>query len=113
MKALDNLQFSGSVSMEEIMSDLVKCFKTILKELKKQYEAQKAEQARKQAEKEKQKQEFQKKMEKKKNAWKELNSKVYSFYSKTLSNMRFQSDYLKKKFRNMVFVHFTTKQKKQ
>ena len=34
MKALDNLQFSGSVSMEEIMSDLVKCFKTILKELK-------------------------------------------------------------------------------
>ena len=34
MKVLDNLQFSGSVSMEEIMSDLVKCFKTILKELK-------------------------------------------------------------------------------
>ena len=34
MKALNNLQFSGSVSMEEIMSDLVKCFKTILKELK-------------------------------------------------------------------------------
>ena len=34
MKALDNLQFSGSVSMQDIISDLVKCFKTILKELK-------------------------------------------------------------------------------
>ena len=36
------------------------------------------------------------KLEWKQNAWKELNSKVYSFYSKTLSNMRFQSDYFKK-----------------
>ena len=34
MKALNNLQFSGSVNMQDIISDLVKCFKTILKELK-------------------------------------------------------------------------------
>lgn len=36
------------------------------------------------------------KLEWKQNAWKELNSKVCNFYRKTLSNMRFQSDYLKK-----------------
>ncbi|MBO5857734.1 MAG: hypothetical protein J6Q87_05750 [Clostridia bacterium] len=34
MKALKNLKLTGSVSMEEIIFDLVKCFKTILKELK-------------------------------------------------------------------------------
>ena len=34
MNALKNLKLTGSVSMEEMMSDLVKCFKTILKELK-------------------------------------------------------------------------------
>ncbi len=34
MKVFDNLQFSGSVNMQDIISDLVKCFKTILKELK-------------------------------------------------------------------------------
>lgn len=34
MKALENLQFSGSVNTQDIISDLVKCFKTILKELK-------------------------------------------------------------------------------
>ena len=34
MNVLDNLQFSGSVNMQDIISDLVKCFKTILKELK-------------------------------------------------------------------------------
>ena len=36
------------------------------------------------------------KLQWKQDAWKELNSKVYSLYSKTLSNMRLQSDYLKK-----------------
>lgn len=34
MNTLKNLKLTGSVSMEEMMSDLVKCFKTILKELK-------------------------------------------------------------------------------
>ena len=32
----------------------------------------------------------------KQDAWKELNTKVYALYSKTLSNMRLASDYLKK-----------------
>ena len=36
------------------------------------------------------------KLEWKQDAWKELNTKVYSLYSKTLSNMRFQTDYYKK-----------------
>ena len=36
------------------------------------------------------------KLQWKQDAWKELNSKVYSLYSKTLSNMRFTSDYTKK-----------------
>lgn len=36
------------------------------------------------------------KLQWKQDAWKELNSKVYSLYSKTLSNMRIKSDYLKK-----------------
>ncbi|MGN0307991.1 MAG: flagellar filament capping protein FliD [Lachnospiraceae bacterium] len=36
------------------------------------------------------------KLEWKQDAWKELNAKVYAFYSKTLSNMRLQSDYTKK-----------------
>lgn len=36
------------------------------------------------------------KLQWKQEAWKELNSKVYSLYTKTLSNMRFESDYLKK-----------------
>ena len=36
------------------------------------------------------------KLQWKQDAWKELNSKVYSLYSKTLSNMRLQTDYLKK-----------------
>ena len=36
------------------------------------------------------------KLQWKQDAWKELNSKVYSFYSKTLSNMRLASDYYKK-----------------
>ena len=36
------------------------------------------------------------KLQWKQDAWKELNSKVYSLYSKKLSNMRFQTDYLKK-----------------
>lgn len=36
------------------------------------------------------------KLQWKQDAWKELNTKVYSLYSKTLSNMRLQSDYLKK-----------------
>ncbi len=36
------------------------------------------------------------KLQWKQDAWKELNSKVYSFYSKTLSNMRFATDYYKK-----------------
>ena len=36
------------------------------------------------------------KLQWKQDAWKELNSKVYSLYSKTLSNMRLESDYLKK-----------------
>lgn len=36
------------------------------------------------------------KLQWKQDAWKELNTKVYSFYSKTLSNMRLESDYLKK-----------------
>ena len=34
MNVLENLNLTGSVSMEEIISDLVRCFKTILKELK-------------------------------------------------------------------------------
>ena len=36
------------------------------------------------------------KLQWKQDAWKELNTKVYSLYSKTLSNMRLESDYLKK-----------------
>lgn len=36
------------------------------------------------------------KLQWKQDAWKELNTKVYSFYSKTLSNMRLESDFLKK-----------------
>lgn len=36
------------------------------------------------------------KLEWKQDAWKELNTKVYSFYAKTLSNMRLQSSYMKK-----------------
>lgn len=36
------------------------------------------------------------KLQWKQDAWKDLNKKVYSFYSKTLSNMRFSSDYAKK-----------------
>lgn len=32
----------------------------------------------------------------KQDAWKDLNAKVYSFYTKTLSNMRLESDYSKK-----------------
>ena len=36
------------------------------------------------------------KLQWKQDAWKELNSKVYSFYSKTLSNMRLKGDYYKK-----------------
>lgn len=36
------------------------------------------------------------KLQWKQDAWKELNTKVYSLYSKKLSNMRFESDYLKK-----------------
>lgn len=36
------------------------------------------------------------KLQWKQDAWKELNNKVYSLYSKKLSNMRFESDYLKK-----------------
>lgn len=36
------------------------------------------------------------KLQWKQDAWKELNTKVYNLYSKTLSNMRLQSDYLKK-----------------
>lgn len=36
------------------------------------------------------------KLEWKQDAWKELNAKVYSFYTKSLSNMRLESDYSKK-----------------
>lgn len=36
------------------------------------------------------------KLQWKQDAWKDLNKKVYSFYSKTLDNMRLQSDYSKK-----------------
>ena len=36
------------------------------------------------------------KLEWKQDAWKELNAKVYALYSKTLSNMRLESDYTKK-----------------
>lgn len=36
------------------------------------------------------------KLQWKQDAWKELNTKVYSLYSKKLSNLRFESDYLKK-----------------
>ena len=36
------------------------------------------------------------KLQWKQDAWKELNTKVYSLYSKTLSNMRFEGDYYKK-----------------
>jgi flagellar hook-associated protein 2 len=38
----------------------------------------------------------QKKLGWKQTAWQELNSKIYSFYSKTLSNMRLTGDYAKK-----------------
>ena len=38
----------------------------------------------------------QKKLSWKQDAWKSLNSKIYGFYSKTLSNSRLQSDYIKK-----------------
>ncbi len=38
----------------------------------------------------------QKKLQWKQDSWKSLNSKIYSFYSKTLSNMRIKSDYMKK-----------------
>ena len=38
----------------------------------------------------------QKKLEWKQDAWKSLNSKIYKFYSKTLSNARFKTDYTKK-----------------
>jgi flagellar hook-associated protein 2 len=38
----------------------------------------------------------QKKLEWKQTAWQELNSKIYSFYSKTLSNMRYEGSYVKK-----------------
>ena len=38
----------------------------------------------------------QKKLSWTQDAWKSLNSKIYSFYSKTLSNTRLQSDYIKK-----------------
>lgn len=38
----------------------------------------------------------QKKLQWKQDSWKALNSKIYSFYSKTLSNMRLKSDYMKK-----------------
>lgn len=36
------------------------------------------------------------KLQWKQDAWKELNAKVYGFYTKTLSNMRLESDYSKK-----------------
>lgn len=36
------------------------------------------------------------KLDWKQEAWKDLNKKVYSFYSKTLSNMRFSTDFMKK-----------------
>ena len=36
------------------------------------------------------------KLEWKQDAWKDLNAKVYALYSKTLSNMRLESDYTKK-----------------
>jgi flagellar hook-associated protein 2 len=38
----------------------------------------------------------QKKLSWKQDAWKELNGKIYGLYSKTLSDMRFTSDYMKK-----------------
>jgi len=38
----------------------------------------------------------QKKLSWSQDAWKSLNTKIYNFYSKTLSNARFQSDYYKK-----------------
>ena len=38
----------------------------------------------------------QKKLEWKQDAWKSLNSKIYKFYSKSLSNARFKTDYTKK-----------------
>ena len=38
----------------------------------------------------------QKKLSWKQDAWKELNTKIYNLYSKSLSDMRFQSDYAKK-----------------
>ncbi len=38
----------------------------------------------------------QKKLSWKQDAWKDLNSKIYGLYSKTLSDMRFTSDYIKK-----------------
>ena len=38
----------------------------------------------------------QKKLTWKQDAWKSLNSKIYGFYSKTLSNLRFQTDFYKK-----------------
>lgn len=39
----------------------------------------------------------QKKLSWKQDAWKSLNTKIYSFYSKSLSDMRFQSDFMSKK----------------
>ena len=36
------------------------------------------------------------KLQWKMDAWKSLNTKVYSFYSKTMSNMRFSTNYTKK-----------------
>ena len=36
------------------------------------------------------------KLQWKQDAWKELNSKIYGFYTKSLSNMRLESDYSKK-----------------
>lgn len=36
------------------------------------------------------------KLEWKQEAWKELNAKVYGFYTKSLSNLRFKSDFMKK-----------------
>lgn len=38
----------------------------------------------------------QKKLSWKQDAWKSLNSKIYGFYSKTVSNLRFKSDYMKR-----------------
>lgn len=48
------------------------------------------------SEKKKSLEKAQKKHEWTQDAWKSLNSKIYNFYSKTLSNSRLKSDYLKK-----------------